>query len=367
VSESSPNQALFDKILEGKAPLPLRSAAARGALPLPRVLLTRLHLHLMEDPEPEVRKEAEASLEAMGEEELRDIFADPECAPEVLSHFAGKASREEALAELLVFHKSVPDAALSVVAAQGNASIIELVLTNQERLLACPGLLDQLTVNPALRPDQRGRILDLLDRFIKGAATEAPAQAAAENEEIEVKDLQEAVRMLNVDVGELFASSEILDGEEFEEAEDPEIRSAYQRILILNTAQKALVAMRGGREERLILIRDTNKVVSLSVLRNPRVNEPEIENIARMRNVSDEILRTVGTNREWVKNYSVVLSLVRNPKTPPGISTNFISRLQNKDLKMLARDKSVPDVIRRMSKKTFDVRTQKSKTSFKKK
>lgn len=366
MSESSPNQAIFDKIIGGSAPLPLRSAAARGALPLPRPLLARLHLHLLEDPEPEIRQEAQASLDSLGEAELRDLFTDPDCAPEVLSHFAGKASREEALAELLVFHKSVPDSALSVMASKGNASVIDLVLTNQERLLACPGLLDQLTVNPALRPDQRGRILDLLDRFVRSGKTEESAQAEFEKEEIKVEDLQEAVRVLDVDVGELFASSEILDGEEFEEAEDPEIRSAYQRILILNTAQKALLAMRGGREERLILIRDTNKVVALSVLRNPRINEQEVESIARMRNVSDEILRNIGTNREWVKSYSVVTSLVRNPKTPPGISTNFISRLQNHDLKMLGRDKNVPEVIRRMAKKTLELRTQKSNPSFKK-
>ena len=88
--------------------------------------------------------------------------------------------------------------------------------------------------------------------------------------------------------------------------------------------------------------------------------------ISNMRNVSDEILRIVGINREWAKNYVVVSNLVRNPRTPPGVSTNFISRLTSRDLKGLAGDKNVPEIIRRMAKKTYDVRTQKTEPSFKK-
>jgi hypothetical protein len=124
--------------------------------------------------------------------------------------------------------------------------------------------------------------------------------------------------------------------------------------------------MKGGREERIILVRDTNKVVSLSVLKNPRITEGEVEAIAATRNVSDEILRQIGVSREWSKNYTVSLNLVRNPRTPPSISTNFIARLNNKDLKNLGGDRNVPEIIRRMAKRTFELRTQKSEASFKK-
>jgi hypothetical protein len=125
--------------------------------------------------------------------------------------------------------------------------------------------------------------------------------------------------------------------------------------------------MKGGREERIILVRDTNKVVSLSVLKNPRITEGEVEMIAATRNVSDEILRNVGINREWSKNYKIVCNLVRNPRTPPSISTNFVSRLNPKDLKNLGGDRNVPEIIRRMAKRTFELRPQKSEASFRKK
>lgn len=367
MSEGSTSQALVDRILEGNAPLAVRAAAARGALPLPPAVLARLHLHLLKDPEEQIRQQAEGSLESLRQDELRQILSDPACAPAVLEHFAVRTLKEEGMAELLVFHPEVPDAALTTLAERGNAAVIDLVLTNQQRLLANPRLLDRLTSNPALRADQRGRILDLLSRFVKDGkpAGEADTEGAAAEEGSD-QSLEETARLLDVDVGDLFASSEILDGQEFEQAEDPEIRSAYQKILTLNTAQKAMLAMRGGRDERLILVRDTNKVVALCVLRNPRLSEQEVEGMAKMRNVSDEVLRTIGTHREWVKTYTVVTSLVRNPRTPPGISTNFIPRLNNYDLKMLVRDKNVPEIIRRMAKRTYDTRMERKAPRFQK-
>jgi hypothetical protein len=280
-------------------------------------------------------------------------------------HYAHPAAKNESLAEKLAFHPRVPDEALTILASEGNASVIDLVITNQERILGASGLLDRLTVNPALRPDQRVKILDLLDQFFRSGAGDPASQAPGP--EVEAVNETEAARLLDVDVGELFAASEILGGDEFETTADDAIRSAYKKILTLNVAQKAMLAMKGGREERLILIRDTNKVVALSVLKNPRLTEIEIASIAGARNVSDEVLRTVGVNREWSKNYAVVVNLVKNPRTPPGISTNFVSRLQTKDLKGLGQDKNVPEIIRKMAKNTFELRTQKAAPNFRKK
>ena len=360
MSEQAPVEALVQKILDGSAPFAIRAAAARGALPLSRAVLARLFLRLRDDPDENVRAEAAANLDAFDGEAIREVLSDPACHAEVLRHFSDMAAKNEKLAEIVAFHPEVPDDALAVLASEGNSSVIELVLTNQARLLECPGLLDRLTSNPALRTDQRGRILDLLAHFFRdrepGGAGEGAAGSDAEP--IEEVDAEQAARLLEVDVGELFAASEILDGEEFERAEDPVIRSVYQKILTLSTARKAMLAMKGGREERAILIRDTNKVVALSVLKNPRLTEREVEAIAAMRNVSDEVLRAVGAGREWSKSYAIAANLVRNPRTPPGISTNFIPRLTNKDLKWLATDKNVPEIIRRNAKRTYDLRYQ---------
>jgi hypothetical protein len=125
--------------------------------------------------------------------------------------------------------------------------------------------------------------------------------------------------------------------------------------------------MKGDREERMILIRDSNRTVAVGVLRNGRITEPEIESIAKMRNVQDEVLRQVGSAREWTKNYNVILSLIRNPRTPQGVSMNFVSRLTNRDLKILVSSRDVPELIRRMARRTLETRTQSQRVSFKKK
>ena len=365
MSTLSPVDSLLDRIRSGSAPEAVRAAAARGALPLPRAALARLWIELSDDAGEAIRADARRSLEQLDAGAIAEIFSDPECAPELLTHFAPRAARDERLAEAVAFHPSVPADALTVLAERGNSAIIELVLTNQERLLRSPGLLDSLTRNPALRPDQRGRLLELLDRAANFAepdtnATEPAPVASAESFDV-------AARLLEVDVGELFAASEILGGDEFERHESPEIRSVYRKILTLNTAQRAILAIKGGREERLILVRDTNKVVALSVLKNARLTEGEVEAIAGMRNVSTEVLRAVGSNREWIKNYGVIAAMVRNPLSPPGIVTNFVARLTNRDLKFLVGDKNVPELIRRMARKTIEIRTQQTKVSFKKK
>jgi len=350
------------RILEGQATRQVRAAAARGALPLPRAALVRLYLFLREDEEQDIRVEAANSLDVLDKQSVMELLADDDCAPVVLEHFATQAVKDEKLAELIAFHRGVSTTALAALAAKGNADVIELVLTNQEHLLANPDLLNRLSLNPALRVDQRGRILELLDRTMRAAAA-ATAGGAGDEDSTDTGELTEevleAARLLEVDIGELYAASEILGGEELEMSEDPDIRGVYRKILTLNVAQKAVLAMRGGREERRILIRDSNRLVATGVLRNPRLQEDDVEAIARMRNVTDDVLRQLGQNRGWTKSYAVIIALVNNPRTPQGISTNFVPRLQNQDLKKLARSKEVPELIRRMAKRTLDTRTQK--------
>jgi hypothetical protein len=367
VSRSESQDDIVARILSGTAPPAIRSAAARGALPLPRSSLVRLYLHLLQDEDEAIRTDARASLGGLEKAAVHEVLQDEECPPEVLEHFSQQAARDEALAERIAFHRSVPNGALAKLAAAGTAAVIELVLTNQERLLVQPELLDLLSVNPALRADQRGRILELLERAMRvTASAEGHAGAPSGTEGISA-EFEEAARLLQVDVGELFAASEILDGEELANAADPEIRTAYRRILTLNTAQKAILAMRGGREERLILIRDTNKLVSQGVLRNPRVTDEDVETFARMRSVTGEVLRQIGQSRDWSRSYGVISALINNPRTPQSISTNFVSRLHNQDLRRLQGNHDVPELIRRMAKRTLEMRTQKTSGVRKKK
>jgi hypothetical protein len=134
---------------------------------------------------------------------------------------------------------------------------------------------------------------------------------------------------------------------------DPEQarESTLQRIAKLNVSQKIALAMKGSREERAILIRDPNKIVGVAVLSSPKLTETEVESIAKMASISDELLRVIANTRAWTKNYGVVLALARNPKTPVAISMNLLGRLQEKDLKMLSSDRNVPEILRITARK----------------
>ena len=87
-------------------------------------------------------------------------------------------------------------------------------------------------------------------------------------------------------------------------------------------------------------------MIAAAVLSSPMLTEPEVESFARMANVSEDVLRTIGSNRAWLKNYSVVLALAKNPKTPVALSMNLIQRLGDRDLNMLSVDRNVPESLR---------------------
>ncbi|MDQ3418618.1 MAG: hypothetical protein M3541_07505 [Acidobacteriota bacterium] len=111
------------------------------------------------------------------------------------------------------------------------------------------------------------------------------------------------------------------------------------------------LAMRGTREQRSQLIRDSNKLVAVAVLSSPKLTESEVENFARMANLTEDVLRIIGTNRAWVKNYNVVSALTRNPKMPPAMAMNFLQRLNERDLKRLATDRNVAEPVRLAARK----------------
>ena len=144
-------------------------------------------------------------------------------------------------------------------------------------------------------------------------------------------------------------------GPELEAEPEPDVvverASTVQRIAGLTVAQRMALAMKGTREERSILIRDPNKIVGVAVLSSPKLTETEVAAIARMASINDELLRLIANTRAWIKSYDVVLGLVKNAKTPLAVTMNLLSRLNEKDMRMLSQDRNVPDVLRITARK----------------
>jgi len=140
------------------------------------------------------------------------------------------------------------------------------------------------------------------------------------------------------------------EGPQIADEEDDE-KSAMQRLQEMTVPQKMSRAMKGTREERAILVRDPNKLISAAVMSSPKLTDSEVEAIAKMSSVSEDILRIVSRNRNWMKNYVVVSALAKNPKTPLPISMNLLNRLNEKDLKILSTNRNVPEVLRTTARK----------------
>ena len=84
---------------------------------------------------------------------------------------------------------------------------------------------------------------------------------------------------------------------------------------------------------------------------SPKLTEQEVESIARMASVSEDVLRMIVHNRAWMKSYKVVLGLVKNPKTPVALSMNLLQRVSAKDCSQIAVDRNVPEPLRLAARK----------------
>lgn len=224
-------------------------------------------------------------------------------------------------------------------------------VTLELRLLAAQGAV-------APRAEEQ---LELLVMLTGDADPEIAATAERTLDSIPASELSAILAGVSPDTRARFAAKGILpsgappDGDaplvdaspevEAAQADETEL-STLQRIAGLNVAKRIALAMKGTREERSVLIRDPNRIVTAAVLSSPKMNDTEVASIAKMANVSEDVLRIIATNRAWLKNYSVMLALAKNPKTPVALSMNILGRLNEKDLKMISTDRNVPDVLR---------------------
>jgi hypothetical protein len=133
--------------------------------------------------------------------------------------------------------------------------------------------------------------------------------------------------------------------------EDEDKETVSQKIAAMSMPEKLKAATKGTKEMRAILVRDPNKLICAAVMSSPKLTEQEVEGIARMASVSEDVLRIIGANRGWMKNYKIASGLTRNPKTPLGLSLNLLHRMNERDLATLAVDRNVPEQLRIAAKK----------------
>ncbi len=350
--ETAPVNPIVSAILQGSAPLTLRLSAARGVLPLLRAELIRILIVLLRDGDQEVRREAAARLTAIPEGEVIALVADASAPQDLLDHYGCDPASPSSVRVAIFANPATPDRTLREMAPRLTTAQIDQALMNQTRLIEMPELLDLMSANPALSAPQRFRIEEIRRHFLRAPSprrsspssepdvvTHAPARDEPEPVETSVEKEAEAEGAVDEEAKALF-------------------ENATQKILRMNVAEKVQLALKGTREERLILIKDSSKLVQEAVIQSPKLSENEVESIARMRSATEDVLRIIAGSRDWMKNYAVVHALATNPKTPIGVAMNLMTRLTNRDLKILTGDRNVSEIIRRQARKITQQRNK---------
>jgi hypothetical protein len=129
--------------------------------------------------------------------------------------------------------------------------------------------------------------------------------------------------------------------------------SALQKIAKLDTKGRILLAMKGTKEERSLLVRDGTKIVALAVLESPKLTDSEVERFSSQKNVLEAVLREISMKRRFVKQYPIVRNLTFNPRTPIDVSLGLIKNLLIQDLRHLSGNKEVSDAVRKLATKMF--------------
>jgi len=349
MAEARATNPLVDQFRKGGVPRDLRLMAAQGALPLKPEDLLELWTDLVNDKDTAVQEAATQSFKTFPAPELLPILKSRETPPRVLA-WGLRHRHERELREAALQNTSLTDDSIQELAPSLPTELAELVVINQTRLLRSIALLEAVESNPTLSNDQRRRLRELRETFKIGAEPEAPPPppAPAPAPEPEAAEPEPELSPVDLDISEDEAIVRYLTEDERQSTEKV---SAVQKLYRLNTAEKMITALKGTREERAILVRDPNRLVAAAVIGSPRLTDPEIESFSSMKNISSEILRKIGTHKEWMKRYAIVNNLVRNPRTPIGISMTLVSRLNPKDIKAVALDRNVPEAIRKTAKR----------------
>jgi len=382
-------------ILNGSAPAQARLAAASGLLPLPQADLLEVLVALRKEVDPAIAEAAAETLQSTDRQDFLAAAKSDETAVSVLAYLA-TADGDHDIKEAVVLNRNTSDQAIADMASTTvDGALLELIAMNQQRLVRFPKIIDAILAN-SCRPAEAERRANETRRefFEKERGAQQIAQelrargksAAAEFFEsadlgdfsvedawliashIEVSDAEiddswlpaERYEELRPESAEELAANfnRILESERLESGDlSAERVSLIKRVMFMNIKDRLKLAMKGDREARSILIRDTNRVVAAAVVNNPRITDQEIENIASMRTVAEDVLRIIAANRAWARSYSIIHNLVRNPRTPIPTVMGILPRIRTKDLTGLNLNRNVSEMVRRQALRLAQARS----------
>jgi hypothetical protein len=349
------------KVCGPEAPAQLKQMAASGLAPLgPVDLVTALYV-LAYEADDRISAQARKSLANLPDAALLGAL-DQQLPPTVLDGIVDFVLRRENAIQRILLSATVADETVTRLAENVRSErLLEIVAANEERMLRCPEIIEKLYFNRAARMSTVDRAVELAVRNgleLSGIPSFAEVKAAIEGELIlEATDEPTPDDLMFMSVlssddlaglGEEFVD-ETLEARALGEGEEGDaerqVQQAQQSIAGLTVSQKIRVALLGTASQRAVLIRDSNKLVTMSVLRSPAIRDSEVIRYSQARSLPEEALRYIANKRDWTKNYQVKVNLVKNPRTPIHDALRFLQHLRPHDVRGLERSRDVPQSV----------------------
>ena len=333
---SSAADDLLGQVESGQASHAILEFVARGLVPLPPEELVRAVACVFATGDAELVEEAERTFKAFDAEALKGAVLSRGVRGDQLDAIARRCE-DAAVLEPLIRHKAVPDATLAWLAERVDGPLQDVLVTNQVRLLEAPVIVERLFENPRLSAEIRRRADEFLEEFF--------LKKEREREAAEAEAAKAATPAPEP------APAPAAEPEEEKPLSEDEKKSLFARVSEMTVVQRIRLAYRGNKEERMFLVQDRNRLVSAAALKSPKTREADAETIANMKSVSEDVLRGIAFRRDWMRQYSILRAIVRNPRSPIDVTLPLVLRLNAKDMKTLAGDRNVPEAVRATAKR----------------
>ncbi|HZN91839.1 MAG TPA: hypothetical protein VFB81_04020 [Myxococcales bacterium] len=340
------------KHVDPKAPVPLRMMAAKTLVPLSPSDMCGALFMLTFDPDQGVRDTAARTTTALPDRILVTALRDEGVKPPVLGYLLKVLAGKEQYEELLILNASTPDDVVAACARGCSAKMAEIVGQNQLRLLRHEDIVRQLCQNPNASPALLDGVCDFAVR--SGLILQDVPQMKAARVRLFGPEAAESPPDPGPTAEEVMSEYAGLAEEGAPPMEEGKRLTLTQKIMRMSVAEKIKLASMGNKEARSLLVRDSNRLVAVAVVRSQRITDGEVLMIANNRAAPDDVLRVIYNNREWTKMYPLKVALVKNPKTPSGIAMKFLSTLRESEVKELSRNKNVPSGIQMQAKKMME-------------
>lgn len=323
--------AAVARVVAKDAPYAERLAAARGETALSgRDLVTALYL-LYYGADREIRAASVRTLQQSSAEALASVAALTDLPQRILHFLAQVRGTDPVVFRAFLNNPACASETLAFLLERVDRPLFSLIFDHEALWRDSPEAVDALLRNSKLTEEERSAL-----------APEAEPVPLAEDIVANGEDAEGDRSLEDADADEEEWDEES-DGES--SLPDEENFSKYQLAIDMGVSEKIKMALTGDKEWRSIFLKDSNKLVNTAVLKNPRITDGEVIAVCKNKTSSEELIRLVLLNKEWVKLPPVRSALVTHPKTPIASALRFMPTLVEKELKNLSKSKSVSQVV----------------------